>query len=171
MSFTDVQRRDIMQWTDSTIGNDNLVSAAICILVLISVLCSVLFVIRRVRRTRAAAASGMPLHKADIESGLSSPSASTPSFVQREKEAFLASTYGPPTAAAPAIHLTLPEELEDGSKSAAARIVVVNVGDRGEIGLSPLEHEQLPAYQETSEDRFQSLDLERLGGLKESSRQ
>jgi len=170
MSFANLDRRNVMQWTDSTIGNDNLVSATICILVLIMVLCSVLFVIRRVRRARAAAASELPLHKADIETGLSSQSASTTSFVQREKEAFLASTYGPSMAAAPAIHLTLPEELEDGSKSSAARVVVVNVGDHGEVGLSPLEHEQLPAYQETTDDRFQSLDLERLGGLKESSR-
>jgi len=171
MSVTNLQQRNIMQWTDSTVGNDNLVSATICILVLISVFCSVLFVIRRVRRARAAAASGLPLHKADIEAGVPSQSASTPSFVQREKEAFLASTYGPSMAAAPVIHLTLPEELEDGSKWAAARIVVVNVGDRGEVGLSPLEHEQLPAYQETSQDRFESLDLERLGGLKELSHQ
>ena len=125
MSFADLRPRDIMQWTDSTIGNDNLVSATISILVLIMVLCSVLFVIRRCRRARAAAASGMPLHKGDIETGEMSQSANTPSFVQREKEAFLASTHGPSMAAAPVIHLTLPEELEDGSKSAAARVVVV----------------------------------------------
>lgn len=86
----------------------------------------------------------------------------------REKEAFLASTYGPPPSTPPAIHLTLPEELEDGTKSASERVVVVSIGEHGEVGLSPLAQEQLPPYQKHATDRFQSLDLERLGGLKET---
>jgi len=85
----------------------------------------------------------------------------------REKEAFLASTYGPPTSAPPAIHLTLPEELDDGTKCASARVVIVSIGDHGEVGLSPLAQEQLPPYQEHASETFHSLDLERLGGLKE----
>lgn len=140
------------------------------VLVLVIIICTSLLILYR--RSRNSQTSTLPLHKGDLESktgrpaSIASSTSSTKSFVEREKEEFLASTYGPPTSPPPAIHLTLPEELDDGTKT-DARIVVVNVGEHGEVGLSPLEQEQLPPYQEHAEERFQSLDLERLGGLRE----
>jgi hypothetical protein len=114
--------------------------------------------------------------KDDLETGstlgrassISSNSSTQKSFVEREKELFYADTYGPPTSPPPAIHLTLPEEHEDGTKS-NARVVIVSIGPHGEIGLSPLEQEQLPAYQEIESGQMQSLDIARMGGLKEAS--
>ena len=45
--------------------------------------------------------------------------------------------------------------------------MVVRIGDKGDVGLEPYEEEQLPAYQQREGDEFKSLDLERIGGLKE----
>jgi len=45
------------------------------------------------------------------------------------------------------------------------------VGADAAVGLEPVadDHEQLPPYQQAEGGRFQSLDLERIGGLKEKS--
>lgn len=46
-------------------------------------------------------------------------------------------------------------------------MVIVRVGETG-VGLEPLRtEEQLPAYEKESKERFQSIDIERIGGLKE----
>lgn len=142
----------------------------ICILLILILMVGTFFLIRRYRNSTTAE---LPLHKDDLKAVSKHQRSSNtlscqPSFVMREKEAFLASTYSPPPSTPPAIHLTLPEELEDGTKTASARIVVVSIGEHGEIGLSPLAQEQLPAYQEHAPERFTSLDMERLGGLKEN---
>lgn len=42
----------------------------------------------------------------------------------------------------------------------------IRVGEHS-IGLEPLSDDKLPAYQKDESDRFQSLDLERIGGLRE----
>ena len=47
----------------------------------------------------------------------------------------------------------------------SGRVVVVRVGEHS-VGLEPVT-EDLPAYQRDSADRFDSLDLDRIGGLKE----
>lgn len=165
-----LERRD--DTTDSSFSIDftDRFFGLVCIFLIIAILVSGFFLIRRWRKRTIPQ---LPLHKGDLEVA-SKHHRSTDtlsrqsSFVMREKEAFLAVTYGPPSAAPPAIHLTLPEELDDGTKSASVRVVVVSIGDHGEVGLSPLAQEQLPPYQEHTSERFQSLDLERLGGLKEN---
>ena len=68
----------------------------------------------------------------------------------------------------PEIHVTLPEEMDDGGKRVSGRVVKVSISEQGAIGLEPYTHDDtLPAYQKTDSGRFQSLDLERIGGLKE----
>lgn len=63
----------------------------------------------------------------------------------------------------PEIHITLPEEADSDGNTSPRRTVVVHLNEKGaEVGLEPLHDEQLPPY-----ERFVSLDLERLGGLKE----
>lgn len=142
----------------------------VCIILLVAILISTFFLIRRYRKHIT---SDLLLHKGDLEAASghhrsTNPASPQPSFVVREKEAFIASTFGPPTGTPPAIHLTLPGELDDGTKCESDRVVVVSIGEHGEVGLSPLVQEQLPPYKEHASERFQSLDLERLGGLKET---
>ena len=84
-----------------------------------------------------------------------------------EKSAFLDQSTSPPASPIPEIRITFPEEVEDTTgKRKSGRVVVVRISDNGGVGLEPYE-EKLPPYQSSDSDRFQSLDLERMGGLKE----
>ena len=48
--------------------------------------------------------------------------------------------------------------------------MVVRISESGGLGLEPYSDEHLPAYQRSETERFQSLDLDRMGGLKELER-
>jgi len=65
----------------------------------------------------------------------------------------------------PEIRITFPDE--EDAKDKGGRVVVVRVSESGSIGMAPLAQDALPPYQSSDADRFQSLDLNRLGGLKE----
>ncbi|KAF2146154.1 uncharacterized protein K452DRAFT_283446 [Aplosporella prunicola CBS 121167] len=73
-----------------------------------------------------------------------------------------------PSSPVPEIRITFPEEVDDKGNKQSGRVVVVRVGEHS-VGLEPLHEEQLPPYQKDATDRFQSLDLERIGGLKEKN--
>lgn len=68
----------------------------------------------------------------------------------------------------PEIRITFPDEQDEAGRPKSGRVVVVRVGETG-VGLEPLRDEQLPAYEKESGERFHSLDMERIGGLKEKS--
>jgi len=70
-----------------------------------------------------------------------------------------------PTSPVPEIRITFPDEVDESGKQQSGRVVVVRVGDHS-VGLEPVQ-EDLPAYQRDASDRFDSLDLDRMGGLKE----
>ncbi|PSK57856.1 hypothetical protein B9Z65_9058 [Elsinoe australis] len=87
-------------------------------------------------------------------------------YVYHEKQAFLSSTDSPPPQSpVPEIRITLPEEVDKSGRPQSGRVVVVHVGETS-VGFAPYD-EKLPAYQQSESDRFQSLDLDRIGGLKE----
>lgn len=71
----------------------------------------------------------------------------------------------------PEIRITFPDEDGQCGRNASDRIVVVKISDSGNIGLEPLHSEQLPPYQRQDAGRFQSLDLNRMGGLREGQPQ
>ncbi|GAB7353399.1 hypothetical protein MBLNU459_g3873t1 [Dothideomycetes sp. NU459] len=87
-------------------------------------------------------------------------------IVYQEKQNLIANSEAPPTSPVPEIRITFPEEHDEFGKRQSGRVVVVRVGEHS-IGLEPVSEEKLPAYQKSESDRFQSLDLERIGGLKE----
>lgn len=70
----------------------------------------------------------------------------------------------------PEIRITFPEEENEAGKSKSGRVVVVRISETGGLGLEPYSDEHLPAYQQSDAERFQSLDLDRMGGLKEVER-
>lgn len=73
-----------------------------------------------------------------------------------------------PTTEVPEIRITFPEEFDASGKRQSGRVVVVRVGETS-IGLEPVVgEEKLPAYE--TDGRFQSLDLERIGGLGEKAK-
>jgi len=86
-------------------------------------------------------------------------------YVYDEKRNLMETSCSTPTSPIPEIRITFPEEVDETGKKQSGRVVVVRVGDHS-VGLEPLQ-EELPPYQKDPSDRFQSLDLDRIGGLKE----
>ena len=82
-----------------------------------------------------------------------------------EKEMMLEREPQSPGSPVPEIRITFPDEEGVGEKRTSGRVVVVKISDKGSVGLEPYSDEKLPSYQE--EERLQSLDLERMGGLRE----
>ncbi|TDZ18392.1 hypothetical protein C8034_v006716 [Colletotrichum sidae] len=70
----------------------------------------------------------------------------------------------------PEIHITFPDEQDEGGRRKSGRVLVVRVGDGGSVGLEPVRDEQLPAYEKDSKSQFYSVDMDSIGGLKEKER-
>ncbi|KAI0013610.1 hypothetical protein F4779DRAFT_343988 [Xylariaceae sp. FL0662B] len=66
----------------------------------------------------------------------------------------------------PEIHITFPDEHDEHGHAKSGRVVVVRVGETS-VGLEPVKEEQLPAYEKESSHGFYSIDMDRIGGLKE----
>jgi len=88
-------------------------------------------------------------------------------FVYDEKMNLIHNSSSPPSAAVPEIHITFPDEEEKSSGHQKGRVVIVHITDSGSVGMEPLIRDNLPPYQKEDAARFQSLDLERIGGLRE----
>jgi hypothetical protein len=82
--------------------------------------------------------------------------------VYSEKQSLMDS---PPASPVPEIRITFPDEVDESGKQQSGRVVIVRVGDHS-VGLEPVNND-LPPYQRDASDRFDSLDLDRIGGLKE----
>ncbi|KAH7073964.1 hypothetical protein BKA63DRAFT_567128 [Paraphoma chrysanthemicola] len=85
--------------------------------------------------------------------------------VYSEKQDLMRSAPASPSSPVPEIRITFPDEVDESGKSQSGRVVVVRVGEHS-VGLEPVQ-EVLPPYQRDASDRFDSLDLDRMGGLKE----
>jgi len=90
-------------------------------------------------------------------------------FVYDEKMNLIANSHGRPDSPVPEIRVTFPDEVDQLGQKLSGRVVVVRIAESGSVGLEPVAQEQLPAYQQADSGRFQSLDLNRIGGLKEGS--
>ena len=97
---------------------------------------------------------------------------SKPIYVYNEKEILVEDSSHPtsPTSPVPEIRITFPEEEDTSGKSKSGRVMIVRISETGGLGLEPYSDEHLPAYQRSDAERFQSLDLDRMGGLKELER-
>ncbi|EON61575.1 hypothetical protein W97_00790 [Coniosporium apollinis CBS 100218] len=148
---------------------------ALLVLVIIALTATaILYVLKAVRRSRKDAELPMynekPVSKTSNHRRLTitaTPYGRRPGsvLVYQEKQSLIANSSSPPPSPVPEIRITFPDEIDESGKKQSGRVVVVRVGEQS-VGLEPLP-EDLPPYQRTSSDRFQSLDLERIGGLKE----
>jgi hypothetical protein len=89
--------------------------------------------------------------------------------VYDEKRNLIENSSSPPDSPVPEIRITFPDEEDYSGKTKNGRVVVVRIGDSGSVGMEPVSPDRLPPYQSNESDRFQSLDLERMGGLKENT--
>lgn len=87
-------------------------------------------------------------------------------YVFNEKHTLMGNPASPPTSPIPEIRITFPEEEDEAGRRKSGRVVVVRIGETG-VGLEPYQEDDLPPYQTSETGKFQSLDLERMGGLKE----
>ena len=69
----------------------------------------------------------------------------------------------------PEIRITFPEEEDAQGRRKSGRVVIVQVGEAGVGFVRDVPEENLPPYQK--HDGFSSVDLEKVGGLKEKNRQ
>ncbi|KAJ5109845.1 hypothetical protein N7532_002490 [Penicillium argentinense] len=127
-----------------------------------------LLVLRRKRQSKKQN-SVLPVHNGQVPNhhrSLTITANKTDSIlVYDEKRSLMENSHSPPPSPVPEIRITFPEE-EDASGKRSSKMVVVRISEAGSVGLEPC-HEELPPYQTTDTGRFQSLDIERMGGLKE----
>lgn len=89
--------------------------------------------------------------------------------VYDEKHNLIENSASPPDSPVPEIRITFPDEEDQSGKKKNGRVVVVRIGESGSVGMEPVSQERLPPYQSNETERFQSLDLERIGGLREKT--
>lgn len=154
-------------------GSNNLTIALLSTLAILVVLALILMGaliwLRNIRRARKQAEQQLPLYE-KRQSGrrltITMPGKGRESvIVYSEKQDLMNSAASSPTSPVPEIRITFPDEVDESGKCQSGRVVVVRVGEHS-VGLEPL-NDDLPPYQRDSSDRFDSLDLDRIGGLKE----
>lgn len=141
-----------------------------------------LYLIRKLRKARAVKNATLPTYNppssprnvanhrrltiTTSQNGLRSPSI----YVYDEKSSLTRNSSSPPLSPenVPEIRITFPDEQDESGRPKSGRVVVVRVGEHG-VGLEPFHDEQLPAYEKETGERFQSIDMDRIGGLKEKS--
>lgn len=153
---------------------------ALIILVVIGLsLVAILFVLRSHRKTKQQQGQSLPVHH---PSGKRTPNhrrltiTTTPdarnaanAHVYSEKELLDSPTPSTPSSPIPEIRITFPEEEDDSGKRKSGRVVVVRISETGGVGLEPCHSDHLPPYGRDDAERFESLDLDRMGGLKEAA--
>jgi hypothetical protein len=154
----------------------NLLIALLVLLVISICMCGALLFFRHRRRSQKSL-HGLPLYNdkrssgSSIASSIRRPFSKTTDsvYVIQEKQNLLDNSEEPRPSGIPEIRLTFPEEYDADGKRTSGRCVIVRVSESG-IGLEPVQ-EKCPAYKQSEGERFQSLDLDRVGGLTEKADQ
>ena len=170
----------IIRDTSSSTMSPTMIDLLIALLVLIFVsllLIGALYTLRKIRQRRAIARQQLPVYSEKASPSHRRLTITTSPYgrgssisIYDEKASMMSSPRSPPSSpdSVPEIRITFPDEQDESGRRKSGRVVVVRVGETG-VGLEPLQDEQLPAYQRESTERFHSIDMERIGGLKEKS--
>lgn len=134
------------------------------LIVIAMFLTAVLFFMRR--RQAKKSHPILPMHNGRHLTVTTMPGGVESVMVMDEKRQLMEDS-SPPQSPVPEIRLTFPEEEDESGKRQSGRMVVVKIGESGSIGLEPCHEEDLPSYESANTGRFHSLDLDRMGGLKE----
>jgi hypothetical protein len=153
---------------------------ALMVLIFISlVLIGVLCIVRKIRRSNTIKRQALPQYNKPTKNTANHRRltiTATPYgrgssiFVYDEKSSMIQNPSSPPLSPdnVPEIRITFPDEQDESGRQKSGRVVVVRIGETS-VGLEPLKDEQLPAYEKEMDARFHSIDMERIGGLKEKS--
>lgn len=168
-------------------GSDSMINILLLVLGLIFlclILSSSFFLVRRYKYRQAIMAESLPSYydeKHHMRShhnprGLTIETShngrSSTIYITRDGKPMLANPSSPPHSPdnVPQIHITFPDEQDDQGRPKSGRVLVVRVGDNATVGLEPMHSEQLPAYEKQANGDFYSVDMDRIGGLKEKDR-
>ncbi|KAK4041058.1 hypothetical protein C8A01DRAFT_15126 [Parachaetomium inaequale] len=161
-------------------GNSSVVNLLIALLVLVFVglvAFALLVLLRRMRRQKRMMNETLPQYQDVKRTGnhrrltiqtTNGNGRSSVIVVDNNGKPMLANPQSPPHSPdnVPEIHITFPDEQDDQGRPKSGRVVVVRVGETS-VGLEPLNDEQLPAYEKESKTQFYSIDMDKIGGLKE----
>lgn len=156
-----------------TVLTPSMIDLLISLLVLVLLGLALMGVLAVLRRRRCGVDPELPVYNGQCTRSsrrvtiTAGPDGKTQSvLVYDEKRNLMDHSSSPPPSPVPEIRITFPEEEDESGKRKSGRVVVVRISDAGSVGLEPYR-EELPPYQTLESGRFQSLDLERMGGLKE----
>ncbi len=163
----------------------HILTIVLLILVIVAFACALALWLLRLRRRRLQQSGANGLPSADVEKSSRSstrtsnyhpltvslppyPGRNPPRHVFDEKKTLIESSCSPPASPnrIPELRITFPEEEDANGRRHSGRVVVVHVGDTG-VGLEPLSEDAAVARNSPESERFDSIDLERIGGLKE----
>lgn len=152
----------------------NLLITLVALVAFCLILVAGLFLLRRIRRSKKDAGT-LPSYDAATRNNrgnrLTIQTNRDSAFVYSEKQNLIDSSSPMPQTPdnVPEIRITFPEEQDKDGRLVSGRVVVVQVGEAGVGFVRPLEQpEGLPPYQPNQQqERFNSIDIDRIGGLKE----
>lgn len=179
---TSILRRDSSDATLSPAMIDLLITLMVLIFLSL-LLIGALYMIRRVRRSQAIKRQSLPQYNEPQQQQQTRNSGhhrsltitaapygqrSSAIYMYDEKSPMMSNGSSSPHSPeeVPEIRLTFPDEQDEAGQCKSGRVVIIRVGETG-VGLEPVKDEQLPAYEKETGGRFQSLDMDRMGGLKE----
>jgi len=149
----------------------DLLITLVILVALCLVMCGTLFVLRRIRRARKEAGTLPSYDAATRNRGnhLTIQTNRDSTFVFSEKQHLMDNGPMPLSPdSVPEIRITFPEEEDKDGRKISGRVVVVQVGEAGVGFVRPLDQTNLPPYQQSRpQERFDSVDIDRIGGLKE----
>lgn len=164
-------------------SNSNLVNLLIALLSLVflgMVLLAMFFGLRRVRQQKQLREQTLPQYQdvkrssnhrrltIETKGGMGRSSV----IIFKDGQPMLANPQSPPHSPdnVPEIHITFPDEEDKQGRRKSGRVVVVRLSEGSNVGLEPVNDEQLPAYEKESNTQFYSIDMNQIGGLKEKDR-
>lgn len=176
--FTIVRRDD----SDDSTFTPNILKLAAALLALVCVgllLVGTLYILRRKRQARARQSQSLlPTHQKSsnhrrltITATPYSSSKTQSIYVYNEKRDLLENSDSPPSSPVPEIRITFPDEEDKEGKRQSGKVVVVRISESGSVGMEPVGEDHCPPYSNSDAERFQSLDLDRMGGLQEKETQ
>jgi len=162
---------------DDTSFTPDMANTTIAVLALLALFCfcfGAYFFLRRRKQIHAGSKHLLPIHsksahhrQPSISTNFDGPTHNSV-YIYDEKRNLIANASSSAGGSVPEIRITFPDEEGSPEKSKGGRVVIVKVGDSGTtVGMEPVKEEFLPPYPTTDNDRFQSLDLDRIGGIKE----
>lgn len=151
-----------------------IVFLAVCFGTMISV--GALYSIRKYRMMQSMALRNETLPQYNAKGSRTTLTINPPSYSRSshssyydEKSARPSSPRSPttPSSPVPEIRITFPDEMDEQGRHMQGRVVIVKIGEKGAVGLEPCE--QLPKYERDGK-KWDELDMDLIGGLKEKER-